>query len=108
MTTNGLKLFRVTIECDVWVIAPSQRAAETILDTREGRDILTDDVKHNASVTARVATQAEDAALPWRAKGAEDVDDATVTEWSRKTREIVEREKHESKMAAAQVALPIR
>ena len=107
MTTDELKLFRVTIECDVWVIAKSAGDAEEILSASDGRDVLDDDVRHNATVIARVATGAEYGALPWRADGAEDADDATVTEWARRTKEIVSREKHEAKMAKAQTSLPI-
>ena len=107
MTTDELKLFCVTIECDGWVIAKSADDAEKILSASDGRDVLNDDVRHNATVIARVATGAEYGALPWRADGAEDADDATVTEWARRTKEIVSREKHEAKMAKAQTALPI-
>ena len=104
---SNVKLYRVTIECDVWVIAKSADDAEEILSAGDGLDVLNDDVRHNATVTSRVVTGAEDDALPWRAEGAEDAEDATVTEWARRTKEIVSREKHEAKMAKAQTALPI-
>lgn len=105
--TTELKLFRVTIECDVWVIAKSTDDAEEILSASDGGDVLNDDVRHNATVIASVVTNAEDNSLPWRAEGAEDAEDAFVTEWARRTKEIVSREKHEAKMAKAQTSLPI-
>ncbi len=106
MTTEP-KLYRVTIECEVWVIASSREDAENINHASEWYDILNDDVRHNAGITARVVTSASSNNLPWRAEGCEDAEDATIAEWASRTREAVEREKHEAKMAKAQTALPI-
>ena len=107
MTTEP-KLYRVTIECEVWVIATSREDAESINHASEWHDILSDDVRYNAGITARVVTSASSNNLPWRAEGCEDAEDATIAVWAVRTREAVAREKHEAKMAAAQVALPVK
>lgn len=111
---SDVKLYRVTIECDVWVIARSERDAEAILSTE--RDVL-DDVRENASVTAvAVATEAgargsvshtiDDDSYPWRARDTEDADDMPVSEWAMRTRSAIAWEQHEAKMAAAQTTIP--
>lgn len=104
---TGLRLFRTTIECDVWVIAPTREAAEKILSARDARDILNDDIRHNASVMARETTEANDDSLPWHAVGAEDAKDATVTEWARVTKALRELDKQKKLDAEAQPSLPI-
>jgi len=109
-----VKLYRVTIECDVWVIARSKRDAEAIISHE--RDVL-DDVSENADVRAvLVATEADSRgsvsrtidgdAYPWRAEDTEDEADMTVAEWAQRTREVLADEAHEAKMRRAQVALP--
>lgn len=100
---SDVKLYRVTIECDVWVIARSERDAEAIISTE--RDVLSE-VRDNADVRAVVVTEAQGDSLPWRADNTSDEDDMTVTEWARCTRRVVAREKHEAKMAAAQTTIP--
>lgn len=98
----ALKLYRVTIEADVWVITPSREAAEQILDSDDALDVLLDDVRSNALVMAQEVDDADVHEFPWRADGAEDAPDATVAAWAKHTAEMLKREEDTAK----QVLLP--
>lgn len=100
---SNVKLYRVTIECDVWVVASSRAEAEEIMSHEP--DVL-DDVRMNGNASARLTTEADDDSLPWLARSARGAHEQTVAEWALHTATVVAFEKHEAKMAAAQTTIP--
>ena len=100
---SNVKLYRVTIECDVWVLAASRAEAEEIMSHEP--DVL-DDVRMNGNASAHLTTETDDDSLPWRARSARGAPEQTAAEWAQHTATVGAFAKHEAEMAAAQVALP--
>lgn len=108
-----LKLRRVSITHETYVISESDADASRILHSRYGRDVLAE-VRDLGTVTASVATSVPDAfanLLPW-CTHPDDPDDATCAEWARRTIDADVREtlgrSVENDMAAEHVATALR
>lgn len=104
-----LRLYRVTITCDVWVIAETRDDAEKILQSDDGRDVLSQEVRHGATAHAVQTTSVTGPAindLPWRADSAIGAPDATLREWAYETAQLARRDARIARDRAAQTTIP--
>ena len=89
---SDVKLYRVTIRANVWVLAKSERDAEAIIshepevfdDVRDNADVRA--VLVNASMARDISAVVDGDTLPWRARGVSDdiADGVTVAEWAQR------------------------
>ena len=107
---ENVRLYRVTITVETYVLATSDEDAEEILSAEHGREIM-DDAGRNATVIATPASDVPPSwrtCYPWHAPHVEctDLPDVYAEEWARHTAERRRIDAHNAEMARAQVALP--